>query len=215
MSLMKKIFKHLKENWIRHGFETLVVIVGVLIAFSLSNWHNKNRERKVELEIISSIRNALILDTLELNRKVQRINRILEFAQNFSDAANGKSYEHDQLLERLQILSVQMGFEPVTSPYKYLESKGFATIRDENLRSAIIELYDKYYDKINTRDINFNNNLRDFRRPLVRKHFTIIAHDGLGLTFKPLAFDQMLQDKDLLSEVSIMYSNSRNITIKN
>jgi len=27
---MKKILNHLKGNWIRHGFETLVVVVGIL-----------------------------------------------------------------------------------------------------------------------------------------------------------------------------------------
>ena len=27
---MKKIINHLKENWIRHGFETLVVTIGIL-----------------------------------------------------------------------------------------------------------------------------------------------------------------------------------------
>ncbi len=34
---MKKIINHLKENWIKHGFETLYVIVGILMAFGLSD----------------------------------------------------------------------------------------------------------------------------------------------------------------------------------
>ena len=44
---MKKIINHLKENWIRHGFETLVVAVGILVAFTLNNW---NEGRKTTLE---------------------------------------------------------------------------------------------------------------------------------------------------------------------
>ena len=46
---MKKIIKHLKENWIRHGFETLAVLIGVLAAFSLNNW-NENRLKQTELD---------------------------------------------------------------------------------------------------------------------------------------------------------------------
>jgi hypothetical protein len=48
---MKKIINHLKENWIKYGFETLVVTVGILGAFVLNNW---NEERKEELQEIIS-----------------------------------------------------------------------------------------------------------------------------------------------------------------
>ncbi len=45
--VMESIIEHLKENWIRHGFETLVVIVGILVAFTLNNW---NEERKLHIK---------------------------------------------------------------------------------------------------------------------------------------------------------------------
>lgn len=43
---MKQILLHLKKEWYKYGLETLVVIVGVLIAFSLNNW---NEARKTEV----------------------------------------------------------------------------------------------------------------------------------------------------------------------
>lgn len=43
---MKKILKHLKKNWIRHGFETLVVTIGIWGAFTLNNW-NENRKSRI------------------------------------------------------------------------------------------------------------------------------------------------------------------------
>jgi hypothetical protein len=45
-----KIFKHLRSDWFRYGFETLAVIVGILIAFALDNW---NEERKSGLLAVS------------------------------------------------------------------------------------------------------------------------------------------------------------------
>ena len=33
-----RIFKHLRSDWFRYGFETLAVIVGILAAFALENW---------------------------------------------------------------------------------------------------------------------------------------------------------------------------------
>lgn len=44
---MKALINHFAENWIKYGFETLVVVVGILVAFTLSNW---NEERKIAAE---------------------------------------------------------------------------------------------------------------------------------------------------------------------
>lgn len=52
---MKKILKHLKENWIRHGFETLVVTVGILGAFALNNWNEERKDRILEKEYLRNI----------------------------------------------------------------------------------------------------------------------------------------------------------------
>lgn len=37
------VLKHLKTDWFRYGFETLAVVVGILIAFALEN---RNEERQ-------------------------------------------------------------------------------------------------------------------------------------------------------------------------
>jgi len=37
----KKIIKHIRNEWYRYIFDTIVVIVGILIAFTLNNWNEK------------------------------------------------------------------------------------------------------------------------------------------------------------------------------
>ncbi len=78
---MKKIINHLKKNWIRHGFETLVVIVGVLIAFTLNDWNeyrkSKRFESKLKIELYNSIQNDIpLLDSAI--RAIERIPRSCE-----------------------------------------------------------------------------------------------------------------------------------------
>ena len=51
---MNKILNHLKENWVRHGFETLVVTVGILGAFALNNW-NDIRDGKLQGQMFKPI----------------------------------------------------------------------------------------------------------------------------------------------------------------
>jgi len=49
---MKKVIDHLKGNWIRHGFETLVVIIGVLGAYTLNNWNEGRKVKKQEKVLV-------------------------------------------------------------------------------------------------------------------------------------------------------------------
>lgn len=48
---MKRILSHLQENWIRYGFETLVVTISILGAFTLNNW-NDDRKDAIEEQVI-------------------------------------------------------------------------------------------------------------------------------------------------------------------
>ena len=63
---MKKIIKHFKENWIKHGFETLYVIVGILVAFSLDDWNEDIQKFSPKVPVI------LIGNKKDLNRKVTK-----------------------------------------------------------------------------------------------------------------------------------------------
>jgi hypothetical protein len=47
-----KFIKHLRSDWFRYGFETLAVIVGILIAFALESWADTQKVREEEHEIL-------------------------------------------------------------------------------------------------------------------------------------------------------------------
>jgi hypothetical protein len=67
---MKKILNHLKENWIRHGFETLVVTIGILGAFTLNNWNEEKKNRALEIKILAEIRANLLQDYKDHNENI-------------------------------------------------------------------------------------------------------------------------------------------------
>ena len=43
-----KIFKHLRSEWFRYGFETLAIVLGILIAFALDNWNDGRKQKEIE-----------------------------------------------------------------------------------------------------------------------------------------------------------------------
>ena len=68
---MKRILNNLKENWITYGFETLVVILGILIAFGLNNWGEQQKQSAQDKEFLRNIKTELEKDlaSFEQQRK--------------------------------------------------------------------------------------------------------------------------------------------------
>jgi len=64
---MRKILSILKQNWIKYGFETIVVTVGLLGAFALEGWRENRVEERELLEIYSIIADDLHSDALALD----------------------------------------------------------------------------------------------------------------------------------------------------
>ena len=47
IKLFRKHTSHLKTNWFGYALDTVVVIIGILIALGLNNW-NEQRKNKTE-----------------------------------------------------------------------------------------------------------------------------------------------------------------------
>ena len=73
---MKKIINHLKEEWYKYGLETLVVVVGILVAFSLNNW---NESRKSNISELKSL--------IEINASLKDIETNIEFSAGWDSVA--------------------------------------------------------------------------------------------------------------------------------
>jgi hypothetical protein len=86
---MKKIIKHLRKNWIRHGFETFVITIGILIAFALNNWNESRKTIQKERSLLIQLRKNLEDNLLQLNgdyrtyeEKLNSINIVVEHLRN-------------------------------------------------------------------------------------------------------------------------------------
>jgi len=63
---MQAFLNILKHNWIKYGFETVVVTVGILGAFTLESWKDNRQEDKELLVIYGTIADDLHSDSLSL-----------------------------------------------------------------------------------------------------------------------------------------------------
>ena len=114
---MKKIIEHLRENWIKHGFETLYVIVGILVALSLDSWNEKRKERILEIEILSEIKENLIQDFEDHNQNIRFLSNVVYSSRIVLDHLNNDLPYNDSLAPHFSWLPMAANFDPVNSGY--------------------------------------------------------------------------------------------------
>jgi len=139
--LGKKIITHLRSDWIKYGFETVAIVVGILGAYYLSNWKEHRVEKETETEYL---RNLLV----DLENQVGNIEAQIEFeaitkrtCENLLNKLHLPPFEIDSI--NFLILNAQRRTFVVSSPvYEDLKYSGrLASISDPQLRYAIFRLY--------------------------------------------------------------------------
>lgn len=117
--MIKKIFSHLKKNWISYGFETFTIIVGILGAFALNNWNEIRKQHKSDIEFLENLRIELVNDTtvlsekqsfyIEINNQLNETLHLFESAVQLSDT--------DRWIISYSLLSI----EKLTPGYKNIQ----------------------------------------------------------------------------------------------
>lgn len=141
---MKKIINHLKENWIRHGFETLVVTVGILGAFTLNNWNENSKEEEYRKQLLIDLRTELHEARTAITPKINLGERLTSESLKLLKIIRKKN--HDISVDSLKSLtrSILTGvlFELTLSAYDEAKSSGRLSIVGHN---KLAEGYSKIY----------------------------------------------------------------------
>lgn len=188
---MKKIIKHLKENWIRHGFETLVVIMGVLIAFTLNDWNEARKNRDIEIRILSEIRENLILDFEDHNENTNYLSHVVRSSQIILDHLNNDLPYHDSLASHFAWLPMAANFDPINSGYDLWLSEGVSIVTNDSIRLRISKIYGKDYKWLRDflKDRQYNNNQPLFLDMMKKFRIFELLNRGIPRDFEGLKDD--------------------------
>ncbi len=172
--------------------EVLLVVVGILIALQINNWNEWRKSKKLEIEILSEIRENLIQDRVDHDQNMRNFNIIIKSADIILDHLDQDRPYHDSLAYYFSWVAVGgANFDPVKSGYQLLISKGVQLISNDSLRIEISTLYERDYawlrDMLKDNaylftDLLFENIMQKFQtfdwtRSAVPKDFEALKND--------------------------------------
>ncbi|RDK82778.1 hypothetical protein C8D94_1137 [Marinirhabdus gelatinilytica] len=125
--------------------EIILVVIGILIALSINNWNEENKDNDFENEMLAQIQENLANDKKALNKikiifnnAISSSNKILELKRSEENLDSLKYWLADIIqFER---------FQPITNSYETLKSKGLDKVSNKELRMLLGAYYD---DEIN------------------------------------------------------------------
>ena len=141
--MANRVLTHLKENWIRHGFETLAVLVGVLTAFALNNWNEARKRADLEIQYLERLLVDLGEDTAYFRTREERAERVRDSHVAFIRKAYEKQNDLDQARSLLKMPRWD-AHDLTTQNFTYIEltnSGDLNIFQNEELKDAIVEYY--------------------------------------------------------------------------
>jgi hypothetical protein len=154
-----KIIKHLNSEWFRYVFETLAIIVGILVAFSMDNWNENRKDRIIEIEILTEIRENLIQDFEDHNDNIGYLNNCVRSSRIVLEHLNNDLPYHDSLESHFSWLITVVNFDAVTSGYELWLSEGINIMTNDSIRLTISKVYGEQYKSLSgwLKDRQYNN----------------------------------------------------------
>jgi len=138
--------------------EIILVVIGILIALSINNWNEAQRDRSFEVKMLKEINLALKIDIEYfklMSTRVQTLNSNADFFINY--IAGGNSY-NDSLYNKIFGLNSGISIQYNRGPYDALKASGIDKISSDSVRNELIYFYDFSYPKFISSLEHYNRN---------------------------------------------------------
>ncbi len=138
-----KIINHLKSDWFRYGFETIAVVVGILVAFALDNWNEGRKQEILEIQYLNGLKADLANDTAYYNRRIVDSEAVIKDNSNHIHTM----YQNQLSLEEVKNLISLANWNSehlTTQNSTYIEltySGSLSIISKQVLRELLIDYY--------------------------------------------------------------------------
>lgn len=152
---MIKFFRQIRQNLLSEGKtgryfkyaigEIVLVVIGILIALQVNNWNEERKEDILQQKILHEIARNIDLDLVEIRHDISLMDSVNSACQrilNHLEHLPEPSYEFNYDMATIR---ANPHFDPNTSGYSLLVSKGVEIVKNDSLRELISVLYESNY----------------------------------------------------------------------
>jgi len=199
---MIKLFKKIRYDFVQGNKtgkyfkyavgETLLVVIGILIALQINNWNESRKQTISEKEFITSVKSDLRQDKYFINHIVELIEPKVDAYKSLNRDLQ-YLYENDRVkLDSLfhNYFKSQRTFYPISGSYESAVSGNKITVfRNKDLIRSIIKLYNSTYDRLID-----NGQILDERWDFLSKKYSYERRTGHFREMKPEQLTEFLDD---------------------
>jgi hypothetical protein len=157
---MIKLFRNIRQNLINEGKtskyfkyaigEIILVVIGILIALSVNNWSQDNKDRKLGEDYLLRIHRDLVQDTISFRQIITSNNALREDIKRLFDTLYHGVHNIKQVkyMGSIYDRALDQVFSPNDNTYKGMINLGtLGLIQNIELKEEIVDLYSEYDQK--------------------------------------------------------------------
>ncbi|MDP5092080.1 MAG: DUF6090 family protein [Polaribacter sp.] len=187
---MIKFFRKIRQNlfmenktskYFKYAIgEIVLVVIGILIALQINNWNEVRKDQKQEIKLLKQLQTDLTANEVEINGLIKRI-KINKFAMD-SLLINLKNQEYVAKFPiYVALIHRKSFFNNSNSGYKLIGNGMAKLISNDSLLNGILQLYEKDFVNILTRQDLMNDKIEYKIYPLTNELFKINTNISLQL----------------------------------
>ena len=184
-------------DWANHAVELALVIVGILIALGIDNWHTEQQERRSEFRVLGQLHQDLARDLAAINEIMAEREASIAAMAELRGTIDGAPFDEAHFSLAVARAATLQRFAFRRGAYEIIKS-GAVSLSDEDLRIRLSDYYE--YDTVlanqSIEDIEYS--FLTFWLPFIREHARdwryndyFYAHDPRAMLGDPM-FRQLL-----------------------
>ena len=143
--------------------EIVLVVIGILLALQINLWKEERQERIAEIKTLKEIREGLLFDKADLEMNINALQDSYNSSRIVLHHFDNNLPYHDSLQKHFGAVLIRTRFISKDGPYEVLKSQGIAMITNDEVRKAVVDIYDRRYESLRTWQDGFYVNDQAFQ----------------------------------------------------
>ncbi|PCJ94759.1 MAG: hypothetical protein COA50_10210 [Flavobacteriaceae bacterium] len=171
--------------------EIILVVIGILIALSINNWNEQQKNRVTEQKLLIAMQEDLLVNIDRLNKDILLEQRTINQATKIINHLD----ERKPYNPSLDVIFSEAIYSPdiliSATSYEFLKFNGIDIILSESLQRSIINLFDVVYANLVAETVRLENQFWPSSvLPMIHKHFRETEFRKL----KPTNYEALMDD---------------------